>query len=108
MIAQFYLREYLGDETEIPIFEMHNIEKPPFEVGQEMELSVEDIHLTNLSKYKEKVQKNIIERNKKEVELFNFKRIRIVDMQIYTKIYPLKEALITVEYHCIIIQDIRD
>lgn len=88
------------------ISSFYNLTADPFNVGDEINLTVNNIPLVELDKFidEEKKQHIIDENNKKRV-LFRHKRVKLVSRNIYSELNFIKEDALIIEYFCEFVEE---
>lgn len=94
---------YLNDKTETPITSFHDLATNPFKVGDIINLSVDELYPKDYSQYNKPTQEKMILDNDKLRNNFNIKSIKIVREGKYCGFNGLTEPILTIEYHCEIV-----
>lgn len=100
MNIQFYLNT--EEETEIVTF--YDLESNPFKIGDEVNLSVDELYPVEYNKYKKDFAQKLIEDNDQLQAMFNRKKIKIVREGKYASFKTAHKATLTIEYHCELIE----
>jgi hypothetical protein len=98
---------YMDDESETPIFSMYDLSAVPFNVGDEIHLSVEDLYPAQYNKYREDTREKFINDNTELRKTFDLTTIQITKLGRYVRFTTLNEGSMTLEYHCKIVKDLR-
>jgi len=94
---------YLDDNEETPITSMYDVPSNPFKVGDEIHLDVEELYPVDYGQFKEAYRIKMIDDNKELETKFNRKKIKIVREGKSLRFKVIKEARLTIEYHCVYI-----
>lgn len=97
---------YLNNEDETEIFTLYDIPVAPYDEGDTINLSVDDLHPVDFSiKIDEEhpVYKKTYENNNQLKKNFHLKEIKIVRKKEYCKFNAIKIKSLVVEYHCEIV-----
>jgi len=97
------IRFYLDDEKETEITSFYELTSNPFKVGDRIWLSVDDVCPADYNKYTGTTQTDIIKKNQIEKSTFNRKMVEIVRECKDIRFVMTTEPILTIEYHCIIV-----
>ena len=95
---------YLNTEEETEIVNFYDLEANPFKIGDEVNLSVDELYPAEYSKYNDHYKKVFIEDNEELRKKFNRKKIKLVREGKYVSFKTAQKPSITIEYHCDIIE----
>lgn len=95
---------YLNTEDETEIVTFHDLESNPFKLGDEVNLSINELYPAEYSKYNDHYKKVIIEDNEELRRKFNRKNIKLVWEGKYINFKTAQKPSITIEYHCDIVE----
>jgi len=99
---------YIDNEEETEIMSMYDVPVEPFKVGDRIKLEVDELFPKELEKFgKKSTQKGLMVKNSELWELFNLNTIQIKRMGRYARFNTLNEAKITIEYHCLLIPNVK-
>lgn len=101
---------YIDNEEETPIMDMYDVAVEPFKVGDRIHLEVEELLPKDLEMFeKASARKGLMIRNSELWELFNRNKVQIQIKRIgrYARFNVLNETKITIEYHCLLIPNVK-
>jgi len=99
---------YIDNEEETEIMSMYDVPVEPFKVGDRIHLTVDELYPKDLEKFtKPSTQKAMMVKNSELWELFERNTIQIKRMGRYARFNTLNEAKITIEYHCLLIPNVK-
>jgi len=100
---------YIDNEEETPIMDMHDVAVEPFKVGDIINLTVDELFPKDLDKYKNNMELyyKTLNENKELRALFHLNTIQIKRMARYARFDNMNEAVITIEYHCILLTNVK-
>lgn len=102
MNINFYLA---NEDQQTQIALMYDVPCNPFKVGDEIYLEVRDLCVSDYFKYSDKYANTISAQNKELEQKFNRKKIIIVREGKYMSFKITQEPKLTIEYHCIFVED---
>ena len=91
---------YLNTEEETEIVAFYDLEANPFKLGDEVNLSIDELYPVEYSKYNDHYKKVLIKDNEELRKTFNRKKIKLVREGKYVSFKTAQKASITIEYHC--------
>ena len=98
---------YIDNEEETEIMSMSDVPIEPFKVGDIINLSVDDLVPADTLNYPDSLYVQTTNKNKETKELFNLNTIQIKRMGRYARFNAAKEAVITIEYHCLLLVNVK-
>jgi hypothetical protein len=103
--ATFWLND--EDETSIPM-NMYDLSCPPFKVGDQIHIDIEDLHPRDYNTLKPERAKLFQENNSALKDLLRLKTIEVVKMNHYARFNTINSGTMTYEYHCKIVEETND
>lgn len=101
MTIHFYLND--GDET--PIDSLYDMQSNPFNVGDVIHLSVEELYPADVEKYNMRFKEKAYTDNENLIKQFNRQAVKIVKEHKSLAFKLLNESRITIEYFCEFLED---
>lgn len=92
---------FLDNEEETPITSMYDLASNPFKIGDEITLDVEGLFPAEYKMFKEDYQIKLLNDNKELQSKFKRKKVKLVREGKYVNFKVVKEAKLTIEYHCV-------
>jgi len=96
---------YLDNEEETQITSMYDLYSNPFKIGDELSLDVEELYPIDYDKYRHEVKVKMINDNTELEKQFKRKKVKLIKEKKYVRFKVASEAKLTIEYHCILIED---
>lgn len=97
------IRFYLDDGLDTEITTMYDMQSNPFNVGDIINLDVDELYPIEYKKYKEAFRKSLMEDNDKLMSKFRRKKIRLERVSKYMSFKIITETKLVIEYYCKII-----
>lgn len=91
---------YLNNEEETHITSFFDMASNPFNVGDIINLNVEELYPADYDQYVDVPRITIIEENKKLQRLFGKTKVRIVREGKWVSFKETKEPKLVIEFHC--------
>ena len=96
---------YLNNEEETQITSFYDMASNPFNVGDIINLNVQELYPADYNKFKEDYQIKMINDNKELESKFQHKKVKLVREGKYVDFKVAKEAKLTIQYHCVYSED---
>ena len=96
---------YLNNEEETQIMSMYDAAVEPFKEGDRIRLDVDDLVPKDVSGLAPEIAREFQLNNNELRNLFRLKTIEIVRLNRYARFNKMNDAIITIEYHCEIVED---
>ncbi len=101
MVIHFYLNN--SEETQIT--SMYDLASNPFKIGDEISLDVEELYPSDYNKFTDNHRIKMLKDNNELTEKFKHKKVKLVRENKYVDFNIVKEAKLTIEYHCVYLKD---
>ncbi len=94
---------YLNDEGHTPITSFHDMVSNPFKKGDIIDLDVRPLYPVNIANLGPHVIEGVKDRNAQARELFQMRRVEIVNEIKCIKFNTLGQPDLTIEYFCVFV-----
>lgn len=93
---------YLENEEETQITSMYDLASNPFRIGDEIYLDVDELCPNDYNHFKQDYINKMIDDNKELESKFKRKKVIIVRESKHIRFKVIREAKLTIEYHCVL------
>lgn len=91
---------YLNNEEETQITSFYDMASNPFNVGDIVNLDVDELYPADYNQYKDERRKIMSDDNKELKKLFKRKKVKIVREGKWVEFKVVKAPKLVIEYHC--------
>ena len=96
---------YLDDEDETPLTSFYDMQSDPFSTGDEIYIDMDSTAPVEMKHYPDDYKKVFLENEETKRKLLHNKKIRLLRRTVAVNVRMLRENLITIEYHCELINN---
>lgn len=100
-----HIHFYLNDAHTTEITTFHDMVSNPFSVSDVLELTVNDLYPTFLSKFKKETQVKMLEQNDASQKLFRRRKVRIISESKYVSFAVATDPTLIIEYYCVFVSE---
>lgn len=92
-------RDKTVDHEEI-ISSFYNFSCDPFNIGDEINLTISEINPIKLGKFTDIKRKFFIDNNNEKRDKYHLKKIKLIEKNLYSEIKYFEEDELIIEYYC--------
>ncbi len=97
-----YIELYFNDKDETHIVGLEE-SSDPFNLSDEMYLSIDELFPVKLNQFKEETQINLLKKDKEFRSKFHNKKIKLIKRSKHLRFDVLGKAIVTIEYICTLV-----